>query len=262
MRVVRNDALIKKRMQFTQRGSLIGMGLLLVSLFLAGKNPALSWLFLLVGFVVAMTAVRVGNRFVRPPRADLVLDKVLKALDNKYVLYHYFHPAEHLLLTPGGLIGIRMQEQRGQIVVRQGRWRQRSVLQRLRILLGEVGLGNPSNRLRHELTEMGKMLASLQPEDSTLPLDGVIVFYSGKARLDAQDPEFPVVLPEDLKVTVRAIAEAHSTLPGRSQRALAAALAGEELAEEVTSDQESDPGNEARPAKRARSRKRKKGSGS
>ena len=106
MRVVRNDEFIKKRTQFTQRGSLIGMALLVGSLLLSTRSPLLSWALLSVGFVIAIASVRVGNRYVRPPRADTVLDKVLKGLDNKYTLYHYFHPAEHLLLTPSGLIAI------------------------------------------------------------------------------------------------------------------------------------------------------------
>ncbi|HOG48305.1 MAG TPA: hypothetical protein PLB78_16880, partial [Anaerolineae bacterium] len=61
MRVVRNDELIKKRVKFTQRGSLVGMGLLVVSLLLSTRNdPVLtlvSWGLLLVGFVVAMVSV-------------------------------------------------------------------------------------------------------------------------------------------------------------------------------------------------------------
>lgn len=232
MRVVRNEEFIKKRTQFTQRGSLAGLGLLVISLFLSGRNPLVSWLFLIVGFVVAMAAVRVGNRFVRPPRPDLLLDKVLKGLDNRYVLYHYFYPAEHLLLTPSGLIDIRMQEQRGQISVRGERWQQRPLWQRLRTFLGEVGLGNPTHRMRYELARAARDLEDLLGENSDLPLDGIIVFYSGKTSLDVQDSEFPVVVCKDLKATVRAAVKEHAPLSTSNRKALAATLSSEEPAEE------------------------------
>ena len=232
MRVVRNQEFIKKRTQFTQRGSLAGLGLLLISLFLSGKNPLVSWLFLIVGFVVAMAAVRVGNRFVRPPRPDLLLDRVLKGLDNRYILYHYFYPAEHLLLTPSGLIDIRMQEQRGEIQVRGERWQQRPLWQRLRTFLGEVGLGNPTHRMHYELAQTARDLKELVGEDSELPLDGIIVFYSGRTSLDVQDSEFPVVVCEDLKAAIRAMVKERAPLSTSRRKALAAALSGEGPAEE------------------------------
>lgn len=239
MQVVTNEALIKKRSQFTQRGSLLGMGLLVVSLFLSTRNPLLSWLFLIVGFVVAMTAVRVGNRFVRPPRPDTLLDKVLKkSLDKRYGLYHYLYPAEHLLLTPGGLIAIRMQGQRGRISVRGDRWQQHPVWQRLRVLLGEVGLGNPAQRMRHELAQTAKAVRNLVGEDGDVPLDGIIVFYSGKASLDVQDSGFPVVLCEDLKAAIRSMVKERAPLSTSRRKALAAALSGEGATEEQEAEEE------------------------
>ncbi|MCL6432515.1 MAG: hypothetical protein K6V36_16910 [Anaerolineae bacterium] len=231
MRVVRNEALIKQRVKLTQRGSLIGMALLLGSLFLAWRNQALSWILLIAGFLVAMAAVRVGNRYVRPPRRDAVLDKLLKGLDNKYELYHYLYPAEHLLLTPSGLIAIHMQEHTGRITVQGNRWRQRPAGLRLKVLLGEAGLGNPFDDLRIELARTSKVLGNLLTENS-LPLEGVVVFYSPKAQITAENPAFPVVAASDLKATVRAMAEAHPALPARTRKAVAAALRGERQAEE------------------------------
>ncbi len=232
MRVIRNDAFIQQRTKFTQRGSLIGMGLLIVSVFLTGKNILVSWLLLLAGFITAMYAVRVGNRYVRPPRADTVLDKLLKGLDNKYTIYHYFLPAEHILLTPSGLIAIHARTQSGEIVARKGRWQQRSFAQRLRMLLGEVGLGNPTRELQRELGETSGALADLlgdeDSERGAVPLEGIVAFLSAKAHLDVQDTEYPVVAAEELKATIRKLAEAHPPLPGRSRKALLSALRGDE----------------------------------
>jgi hypothetical protein len=256
MRVLRNDALIKKRTQFTQRGSLIGMGLLVVSLFLSTRNPIISWVLLLAGFITAMAAVRVGNRFVRPPRPDNVLDKVLKGLDNRYAIYHFLLPADHVLVTPSGAIVIRAQEQQGDIVARGGRWRQRSFWQRLRVLFGESGLGNPDRQLERELSAVRNTLSEALDEDTQVPVDGVVVFYANKVQLHAEDTRFPTILPQDLKATVRSLAEAHSPLPGRSQRALVAAFEGDEPAAGVT--EETVEGEEATPGKSKRSRRRSK----
>ncbi len=232
MRVIRNDAFIQQRTKFTQRGSLIGMGLLIASVFLTSKNILISWLLLLAGFITAMYAVRVGNRFVRPPRPDAVLDKLLKGLDNKYTIYHYFLPAEHILLTPSGLIAIRTQTQSGNIVARKGRWLQRSFAQRLRIFLGEVGLGNPTRELQREIGETSDALSGLlggeDGDEGAVPVEGVVAFLSAKAHLDVQDAEYPVVAAEQLKATVRKLAEAHPPLPGQRRKALLSALRGEE----------------------------------
>lgn len=255
MRVLRNDALIKKRTQFTQRGSLVGMGLLLGSLFLSARNPFLSWGLLLAGFIIAMTAVRVGNRFVRPPRADTVLDKVLKGLDNRYAIYHYLLPADHALLTPSGLIVIRAQEQRGKVVARDGRWRQRSFFQRLRVLFGESGLGNPDRRLEREIAAIEGIIDQALGEEHEVPVDGVVTFYAGQMELEAANTRYPTVLPDELKATVRRLVEAHPALPGRSQKAIAAALEGQEPAAGVT-EETVEPEEEAPPAKSKRSRRR------
>jgi hypothetical protein len=266
MRVLRNDALIKKRTQFTQRGSLVGMGLLVVSLFLSTRNPILSWVLLLAGFITAMAAVRVGNRFVRPPRPDTVLDKVLKGLDNHYALYHFLLPADHVLVTPSGAIVIRAQAQQGDIVARGGRWRQRSYWQRMRVLFGESGLGNPDRQLERELGAVRGIVAEAlgEEEDCEVPVDGVVVFYADKVRLEAEDTRFPTILPQDLKATVRSLAEAHSPLPGRSQRALIAAIEGEEPAAGVTEEtveaEEAPPTRSKRSRRRSKSKKTKKAS--
>lgn len=242
MRVVRNDDLIKQRTKWTQRGSLVGMGLLVVSLVLTWKEqPLIAWLFLLAGFFVAMASARIGNRYVRPPRRDLLLDKVLKGLDNRYILYHYLFPVEHLLLTPSGLIGIRTQEQAGRIQVRGPRWRQRSTAQRLRFLLGEDTLGNPARALRNDLERTRRALALIEGVPTDVPLDGAIVFYNGKAQLDVEKAAYPVVRAEDLRATLRSLAEGHPALATSVRKALAAALAGKEEAEEVEAEPEPAP---------------------
>ncbi len=242
MRVVRDDAFIKKRIQFAQRGSLIGMGMLLVSLVLTWNGqPLISWLLLIGGFVIAMAAARVGNRYIRPPRPDKILDTVLERLDNRFTIFHYLRPAEHLVLTPSGLIAIRMQEQRGRISVRGARWRHQPLWQRLRTLLGEEGLDNPARTLRREMAETSRGLAGLQGEDGSVPIEGVILFYSGKVQLERENPEFPVLLPDELRATIRSMAEARPPLPNRTVKQLAATLGGEGIVEETEPEEPSEP---------------------
>jgi len=262
MRVVRNEGFIKKRVQFTQRGSLLGMGFLLGALVLSTRNQyeltLVSWLLLLVGFVVAMVSVQVGNRYVRPPRPDTVLDKLLKGLDSRFVAYHYFYPAEHLLLTPSGLVAIQMQGQRGYVSVRGKRWSHGPFLQRLRVLLGDSPLGNPAAELRRTLAATATALNRLGGEVATLPLQGLIVLYADGVRLTAEDPEYPVVTAEELKATLREMAEAHPALSSRSHKAAAATLAGKAPLEESAEPQE-EPAQAPKAAKGRRSGKAKRG---
>jgi len=262
MRVVRNDGFIKKRIRFTQRGSLLGMGLLLVSLILSTRNQyeltLAAWLLLLVGFVVAMVAVQVGNRYVRPPRPDTVLDKLLKGLDSRFVAYHYLYPAEHLLLTPGGLVAVQMQGQRGRVSVRGKRWHHGPFLQRLRVLLGESPLGNPAAELRRTLAATARAVADLGEQVANLPLEGIIVFYADGVQLTAEDPEYPVVTAEELKARLREMADRHPALSSRSHKTVAATLAGQAPLEEE-SEPAAEPAQAPKAGKGRRRGKPKKG---
>jgi hypothetical protein len=237
MRVVRNDGFIKKRIQIAQRGSLLGLGLLLVSLLLSTRNQPqltlISWGLLLVGFVVSIVSMQMGSRYVRPPRPDMVLDKVLKGLDSRYVAYHYYFPAEHLLLTPSGLIVIQAQDQKGRISVHGGRWRHGPFWRRLRVFMGDTPLGNPAAELRRTMAVTAKALSGLGEEVAALPLDGLILFYADKVELSAEETEFPTVTAEGLKARVREMAEAHPALGGRRHKAVAAALRGESVEAET-----------------------------
>ncbi len=230
MRVVRNDSLIQKRVKLAQRGGLLGIGILTVGLILSTRQQyvltLISFLLLIVGFVVGTAATQMGGRYVRPPRADTVLDKLLKGLDSRYVIHHYYYPAEHLLLTPSGLIAIQAQRQQGRITVRGKRWQHGPLWQRLRVLLGDVPLGNPGAELRRAMAATAKEMAALGEEAAALPLEGLVVCY-GKVELTAQAPEFPTVLARDLKARVREMAEAHPALGGARHKAVAAALRGE-----------------------------------
>ncbi len=236
MRVVRNDEYIQRRVKFTQRGSLVGMGLLIVALVLSVRNqPTLtliSWGLLLVGFIVAMASVQMGGRYVRPPRADMVIDKLLKGLDSRYIAYHYYYPAEHLLLTPSGLIAIQAQGQQGHITVRGKRWRHGPFWQRLRVLFGDLPLGNPSAELRRSMAATSKAIAPLGEQLAALPLDGLVVCY-GKAELTVENPEFATVPASELKAKVRELAEAHPALGGARHKLVAAALRGESVESEA-----------------------------
>lgn len=236
MRVVRNEGFIQKRVKFTQRGSLAGMGLLIVSLILSMRNqPTLtliSWGLLLVGFITAMVSMQMGSRYVRPPRPDTVLDKLLKGLDSRYVAYHYYFPAEHVLLTTSGLIVIQAQGQQGHITVRGKRWSHGPFWRRLRVFLGDMPMGNPAAELRRTMAATAKAVSVLGEEVAALPLEGMVVFY-GKADLRAENPEFPTVLAGDVKAKVREMAEAHPALGGQRHKLVAAALRGESVEAEA-----------------------------
>jgi hypothetical protein len=232
MRVIRDEAFINKQAKLTQYGSLAAMAMLIISLILSSSQPLISWALLIVGFGMAMVFVRIGNHYVRPPRPDMLLDKLLKGLDNRYVLYHYLQPAEHLLLTPSGLVAIEVRDSRGRVSVRNGRWSQAPFTQKLRVLIGDSGLGNPFADARREIVRTQRNVSELQGENA-VPFDGVVVFTSGKAQLTAEKPEMPVVLTEDLRSTLRELAEGHPVLTTSQRKNLDAALRGESEAEDT-----------------------------
>ncbi|HPL30170.1 MAG TPA: nuclease-related domain-containing protein, partial [Anaerolineae bacterium] len=171
-------------------------------------------------------------------------------LDSRYVAYHYFYPAEHLLLTPSGLIAIQAQDQQGWVAVRGRHWRHGPLWQRLRVLFGNTPLGNPAANLRRSMAATAQAVAKLGDEVAALPIEGLVVFHSGRVKLTAEDPEFPALLADELKAKVREMAEARPALSSRSHKALAAALAGREIVEEAP-----EPAEEAQPAKAPRQKR-------
>ena len=147
MRVVIDQAKVKRRARLANAASVGGLLMLLASTILPylmrGVELTAS-ILMVVGLLTAMIGVYYANRWVRKPRPEVVLDTELKSLSNSYCLYHYAHKtADHLLLTPFGLTVLETVNLEGRFLYKNGRWQEFMRLGRAIRYIVEEHLGDP-----------------------------------------------------------------------------------------------------------------------
>lgn len=197
-----NQALIEKRVKMARIASYIGFGALFAGLLSASSMLWLSYVLLLVGLVAASAGSFLASNYVKEPRADVVLADSLEVLDKRYKLYHYFFPANHLLLSHFGLTVLSPYAQSGEISFDGNRWRHKAGIRKLKQLIGDPSLGQPHKELAHEVESVQKWLAEGLP-DEEIPVNGVIVFLNPNVELTLQGNAVDAVKVEELANLVK-----------------------------------------------------------
>jgi len=189
---------LKRRTQTAQILSFGGMILLLVGVVLLFQKPdlgfdteALANPLLLGGFIIANGGIYLANRWLKRPRPEDVLDYGLKPLPNTSRLYHYLLPADHVLLTPSGVVVIEVVALEGKFAYRAGRWRQKFNLSRSLRLLVEERLGDPIQRANARAQQIRALIAGSLDEPLP-PIEPMVVFTHPQAVLDVDDAPIPV----------------------------------------------------------------------
>ncbi|MFW5691859.1 MAG: nuclease-related domain-containing protein [Chloroflexota bacterium] len=215
MRVVTNEALIKRSRKWATRLFFLSLGILALGFFVANGQlfglipdeaitPELYGLVmplvLLIGFIATLTSVRMTNLWIRVPRPEKAIQDGLKGISNKSALYNYYHfPARHVLITPQGVFPIVTRFQDGKFAVKGtekgDRWRTfKGPIGALFTLIRLDGIGNPSRD-----AEQAKAYVRYLTEDydSTIPIYPIVVFVDPKAKLlEIDNPNVPVVFAD------------------------------------------------------------------
>lgn len=220
MRVIVNEQLITKQATSARRVITIGLVLLFAAMMLSFNPRSLlaAYLIMLLGILLLNWGAIRGNKWLRDPRSDQELGKVLKGLNQGLRLYHYVLPAEHVLLSPAGLFVLLVKPQEGQISCHGGKWRHRFNLGRFLRTLFEERLGNPTKQVQLEAEKLQRFLIKHLP-DGDIPIQSIIVFSHPKAELDIVEPTVPVMHIGDLKAYLRN-ATAKKTLRQETLQAL------------------------------------------
>lgn len=204
MRVIVNEPLITKEATTARRIITIGLVLLFAAMVLSFNPRSLlaAYLIMLLGIILLNWGAIRGNKWLRDPRFDQELGKVLKGLNQGLRLYHYVLPADHVLLSPAGLFVLLVKPQEGQISCHGEKWRHRFNLGRFLRTLFEERLGNPTKQAQLQVEKLRRFLAEHLP-DAEVPIQPVIVFSHPKAELDITEPVVPVMRIGDLKAYLR-----------------------------------------------------------
>ena len=197
MDILRDDQRIARLKRISQITSFVGMGVLLLGLFLVFlPNTAnlfyYQLLALFVGWMLSQIGIYLGHRYLRDPRPDELLDDVLKKVARNGRIYHYLLPAPHVLLIPTGIIVFIPKYQTGDITVKGDKWKQSGM--GLRRFFGQERLGNPTREAELNVEAIASYLNKNAPSVEEVPIGAIIVFTNkGNKNLDLKGSSIPAM---------------------------------------------------------------------
>ena len=199
-----DEELIVRKSIAAKLGSGIGLVLVFFGLLLLWVPWGYPWSYLLVllGFVIGSVGNRQMNRWVNEPRADQALSRALRGFDDRYYLYHYTLPADHVLLAPYGLFVIKAKGLEGRIRCLKDRWRRDFSLLRLLRGFGPEPLGNPTKETRREMERLSEYIAERLPGEE-VEVKGIIVFTHPQVQLEMEGATLPTLPLRGLKSHLR-----------------------------------------------------------
>jgi hypothetical protein len=207
VQIITNQATITRGARLGKIGVFAGLGFLLVGLIvsLALKQAQFIWisfLCLIIGFLVSTVGTMNMNRWVREPRADQALAQGLKGFDDRYRLYNYMLPAPHVLLSPAGLFVLTAMGQDGAIRYDGNRFHRNFTVGRLFRFMADEGLGRPFAEGDSQVKALRQYLEAHDAGEG-VDIQNVLVFYHPRVQLTVSEPQRPVVEPKGLKKVVR-----------------------------------------------------------
>jgi hypothetical protein len=203
---------VRQKRQIGTRFSLAGMGVMAVAFVLVLARPELTgwaWLALLVGIVVSSVGTYHINRWMRPPLPEPLLEQAFKRLDARYVLLNHYKPVPHVLLTPKGLVPIKVKRYEGPIRYdrKSGQWRGRFSIRRFygHGLTAE-GVGNPVEEVQQQEKEVRDWLQAELPDlAAEVPIEGIAFFVSPKTEIDAPGAPVPIAQQASLRKVAQGV---------------------------------------------------------
>lgn len=102
-----------------------GLGLMGLAVLISLRPPYsfnLVFTLLIVGMFASQIGLPLRNRWDREPRFDQVLDENMKGLDKRFLLFHYYLGASHVLFCPSGVYVLVPRVEDGRIEYVDGQW--------------------------------------------------------------------------------------------------------------------------------------------
>lgn len=199
MNIIINEKLIKRNTTIGKVTSFAGIAILAGGLILS-FNPTptktlLSFVALIVGFIVAQISTYFVSRFGRSPRFDELISGNLEKLPKEYTFYVYSSPVAMLLVGPGGLWIPIPVAVRGDIYYNK-KWRQRGGSFLLKIF-GQENLGRPALDIASNEKEIRKFFGKYMSEEEMPPIQSILVSMNPDAKIGdiSEAPEPLVELP-------------------------------------------------------------------
>lgn len=222
MRKITNPGMLKRNKQIGNIGQIGGM-LVLVGGFAATyflpERLDLSYLSLILGFILVNIGSAFTNRWGRTPPPDEAVDDVLKGLDDHYIIVHYRLGAEHALFTPNGILAILGKYERGSISYDGKKWHQSGVSGFMKFF-GTEALGNPSSDSQIEAENLTRKLRKILKTDDVPPVRPIIAFVNEKTRVEAESSPVPALHASKVKEYIRRLPKNPNLRPEQFRQVL------------------------------------------
>lgn len=209
MKIVNNDALIKRNRTLSQSVLYVSLGVLVVGLLWSLTNPEatesqFSYLILIPTYILVQLSIYLANRWGRSPRPDEVVAQSLKGLSDQYTLYNYIAGSPHLLAGPAGLLIIKPYYHSGDISYdsKKKRYKQKGGPFFLTKVFAQESLPDISQDSKNLLKRFNTFLQKNGIKTGIQP-EFVNIFYSDKASVNSQDAPEAILRSEKLKDFVR-----------------------------------------------------------
>ena len=235
MKILTHDKNIRRNAKIGQYTSLGSLLILAGGMYVSFVYPTqlyISFIALLVGFILSQVGIYFGNRWGRHPRIDERLTSALKGLTKDYTIYHFLTPVNHLLVGPAGIWIIAPYYQRGTVVYQGGKWKQKGgglLLSYLKVFAQE-GLGRPEIETKADLDNLNEYFKKSLGEGQEIPpINVVMVFTDDRVVLQAEGAPTPAMNIEQLKEFLRKTAK-QSPLPAAETKRIMDVLPSESVA--------------------------------
>ncbi len=231
MKITTNTKLIEQRAKWAKRFAPVTMLLLMAGLgtnFMSMSQPQYlqpTIVLLALGFISAMFSSHMVNTWVREPRADQVLESVLKKMGSDYHLFNYTTPVAHVLLAPDGLYTFVVKSHGGEISVNGSKFSRKFSWWRVLRLFADEGLGAPIAEVESRANKLNKFLAQKLGAEAAPVIKPVVLFSNKEAQLTVDNAPLPVLLTNQLKDLLREEGKSRA-ISSEQRRQLTQILAG------------------------------------
>lgn len=147
-----------------------------------------------------MVGIYMANRWIRRPRPEESLDKVLKSFDDSYRLYHYPSlPCDHVLLGPSGVVAMEVVNLAGTFSYRGGRWKEAMTIGRALRYVVEPRVGDPVVVARALEDDLKLWFREHLASHSDVPVKALTVFTHPAVELDIAEAVVPAYKIDKLR---------------------------------------------------------------
>ena len=203
MKIASNTKLITRNSKIGRYTTFASLAVLGVGLYISFTSPeAFSWSLgaLVIGFLLSQVGLTYSSKFGKSPRPDESLTQALKGLEDKFTLYHYESPTNHLLVGPAGVWVLLPYFQAGTIRYNaaKNRWTQKGGNFFLK-MFGQENLGRPDTEIQYGINETRKFLEKQLPGTELPEIRAALLFFNEKTELAVEGAPYPAIKADKAK---------------------------------------------------------------